>query len=392
MALFTIVADATNVVKKGASMTNKVTQRVSWVLSAALLATVMVVGPFASQAQAGDRVDMSPIPPDPREERVHLRAVGEGFKLRRSQHYSILYDTSEEDVKVFQRGIERTYRWCMRYCLSLDIPVHKPEKKLITHFFNIFNDYARYSIVTGGGGVTPGTLGYFSPQSNYTYFYNYRNRPDYKAFRDNAEREIKRLQEQFKGAKTAEEKQAIRERIKQLKKTMTTDSTDGGEVTEATLQHEVAHQVLFNIGFHNERAALKLANPRWFAEGLASLFEPVGDGKASGFGALNEERHEQYRHLVRVGGLIPLKTFVADIRWFFQPDTGGRAYPQAWALVHYLTRTKREEMRAYVTEINERTVEYEMTPEKELALFEKHFGEVDDTFEERWKEYMETIH
>ncbi len=362
-------------------------------LSAALV-TAFVVGGMAQTTFADSGVDMSPIPADPKEERVQLRSVtrwgGEGFKLKRSQHYSIIYDTSEEDVAVFQRGIERTYRWCMRYCKGLGIPTHKPAKKLVTHFFDDVNDYILYGYICGSPGLTWQTLGFYTDRTNYTYFYNFRNMPAYKAFRERAERQIKLLAERLKGSISAEERAAIREQIKQLRITTNFTVTDGGATTEETLQHEVAHQVLFNIGFHNQRAGLqKGANPRWLAEGIAQLFEPVGNGKESGFGVVNRKSRDIFLILARREQLFPMKVFVSGWGPFGNP---GIAYPQAWALVHYLTRMKRDELVGYLNDLNARPPEFESTPEQEIALFEKHFGQLNEAWEEDWKDWIEDVH
>ncbi len=360
----------------------------------AALVTAFVVGGMAQSAFAGGKVDMSPIPADPKDERVQLRSVtrwcGEGFRIKRSQHYSIIYDTSEEDVAVFQRGIERTYRWCMRYCNGLGIPTHKPANKLITHFFDDFNDYRTNGYICGSPGLTPNTLGFYTDRTNYTYFYNFRNTPTYKAFRDRAERQIKQLAERLKGNIPAQERAAIREQIKRLRATANFTLVEGGATTEETLQHEVAHQVLFNIGFHNQRAGLqKGANPRWLAEGIAQLFEPVGDGNESGFGSVNKKSRDIFLILARREQLFPIKVFVADWNPFGAP---GVAYPQSWALVHYLTRMKRDELVGYVTDLNARPPEFESTPEQEIALFEKHFGKVNEEWEADWKDWIEDVH
>ena len=80
------------------------------------------------------RVDMSAVPPDVRDEHVNLRSVNdkieEGFKIRRSLHYSIIYNTSEEDVAAFEYAIEKTYRACAKWCISMGIDIHPPKQKM----------------------------------------------------------------------------------------------------------------------------------------------------------------------------------------------------------------------------------------------------------------------
>lgn len=343
-----------------------------------------------------ERNPLSEVPPDIRDEFVNLRFVNEyvaeGFKVRRSKHYSIIYNTSEEDVAVFEYAIEKTYRSCSTWCTRKGFEVDHPKVKLVTHFFNDFEEYRRHRIRAGMGDVTPNTLGYYHPITNYTYFYNYRNTPAYKAAKANIERQIAQLADMLKrGDVPSEQKKAIRAQIKQLRSVTNYIATDGGEVTETTLQHEVAHQVLFNIGFHNSKAALQGANPRWFAEGMAELFQPISTGSGSNFGLVNKETAKHFHAVVKANALYPVDGFVSDIRYFFTGNVGGIAYPQAWALCHYLTRTKPEEFKAYVQDILKRDGDYEASTEKDLEIFEKHFGKVNDAWTKRFLSYMDRV-
>ncbi len=374
--------------------------------SFAWLSMVLITAPFlgpAPRVTADDdarsgplRVDMSDVPADPRNEHVNLRAVqlavGEGFKLRRSQHYSIIYNTSEEDVAVFEYAIEKTYRACAKWCMGMGIDIQPPREKLLTHFFNDFEEYAKYARANRGGDISPNTLGYFHPVTDYTYFYNVRNTPSFKNAKLNIERQISELGDMLKrGDVPSEQKRAIRAQILKLRAAQNGMNTFGGDLTEEVLQHEVAHQVLFAIGFHNNQAALQFANPRWFAEGLAQLFEPIDDGSGSGFGRVNKEKAAAFHQLVAQNRLYPIDGFVSDIRYFFSGDVGGVAYPQAWAIAHYLTRTRRKELKAYVNEILSRDGDFVASPEKDLEVFEKHFGKVDKAWEKRFLSYMKKI-
>lgn len=349
-----------------------------------------------AKPQKSKKVDMSDVPPDPKNELINQRYVdahiGEGFKLRRSLHYSIIYNTSDEDVAVFEYAIEKTYRACAKWCISLDLDIHPPTEKLLTHFFNDYKEYERYSQAVGGPVSSPNILGYYSPTTNYSYFYNIRNTPGFKNAKLNIDRQISELAESLKrGDVPSAQKKAIRQQIRRLRATQNRVNTYGGDLTEETLQHEVAHQVLFNIGFHNEKAALQGANPRWFAEGVAQLFEPIYTGGGSGFGKVNKAKAAEFHQLLKNDALYPVDGFVSDIRFFFTGNVGGIAYPQAWALAHYLTRAKREELKNYINEVNSRGAEYEMNPEKDLATFEKHFGKVDKAWVKRWKDYMDRV-
>lgn len=360
-----------------------------------VISVIVLAGP-ARPALARPHVDMSAVAPDPKNELVNLRYVnekiGEGFKIKRSLHYSIIYNTSEEDVAVFEYAIEKTYRACMKWCISMGIDVHPPTEKLITHFFNDFSEYQKYSVIMGSPVSGPGTAGFYHPMTDYSYFYNFRNTPGFKNAKTNIDQQISQLADMLRrGDIPSEQKKAIRQQIRKLRAVQNSINTFGGDTTEEVLQHEVSHQVLFNIGFHNRRAALNFANPRWFAEGMAQLFEPIDTGGGSGFGKVNKDKAAMFHQLVKTNRLYPVDKFVSDIKYFFGGDVAGIAYPESWALAHYLTRTKRTELQAYIKEINARTGDYEMNPEKDLEIFEKYFGKVDKAWMKRFTDYMDRV-
>ncbi|MBK8267563.1 MAG: DUF1570 domain-containing protein [Planctomycetes bacterium] len=286
--------------------------------------------------------EMKDVAPDEKAEKKVQKSLGENFKIKRTLHYSIFYDTSEEDVGVFGHAIERTYRSCGKYCKALGAPIEPPNKKMITHFFNEFEDYAKYSQgIRGGFKPSPEVLGFYTPETNYTYFYNFRNTPTFKSAREQAEKKLV-------DAGKARDAQGLREARWVINRT----NSFGGGVTEETLQHEVAHQVLFNVGFHNMKSFG--ANPRWFAEGMAQLFEPVTTAKGGNMGIVNKEKASAFQNLLSSNRLYPVKEFIKDIRPFVSGDVGGLSYPQAWGLMHYINRVKRKELREYVAIINKR--------------------------------------
>lgn len=333
---------------------------------------------------------MDDVPPDTKLEKKIQKELGESFKLKRTLHFSIFYDTSDEDVAVFGHAVERTYRSCMKYCLNLGIDVHQPEKKMASFFFNEFEGYKKYlDSMEGAGETTPNKLGVFMPTTNHTYFYNYRNTPEFKSMREQAEQKLRDAGQQMRNAKDPSQRQQIENEVKRARFLINATKSFGGGQTEETLQHEVAHQVLWNNGFHNPKEFI--ANPRWFAEGMAQLFEPVTDAKSGNMGVVNKSRCDVYHQIVEANRLFPLKDFIKSPRPFMRSDAGTFAYTQGWALAHYLTRVKRKELKKYVDLLNKRKKGYKSTPEEEIEAFEKCFGKLDRRWEQNWKNWMKNV-
>jgi hypothetical protein len=339
---------------------------------------------------APKKVDMSAVPPDKKAEKKALQAAGETFKLKRTGHYSVIYDTSAEDVNAFGAAIEKTYRSCMNYTMKLGFKANRPKKKLLIYYFEQHKDYSAFAQKLGMGPLGQDMPGVYFPPINQSLFYNFRNQDTYKQAREQAEAKIAQLREQLRGGGlSTTERKRIQAEIKNLRRTATHSDTAGGDTSETIVQHEVSHQVLWNIGFHNPR--LFQANPRWFAEGTAMMFETISKGKSSNIGAVNKDRLRNYRQLEASGNLIlPLRKFIQTPA-YFGPQTISIAYPQSWAIVHYLNRAKRKQVKKYIAIINKRPKDYRPSPDREIADFEKAFGKLDDKWERKWMNWMKKV-
>ena len=338
----------------------------------------------------GGKVDMSDVPADEKAEKKALEALGdlaEHFKIKRTMHFSVLYDTTDEDVGAFGAAVEKTYRSCAKFSDKLGIRVKPLKRKLLIHYFNDLGDYSAHSEKCGYGKKPETVPGFYAPNVNRSYFYNFRNSATFKKLRQDAEARIKQLGEQVRrGGLSAEERKRLSAEIKQARAVLTRMNGLGGDMSEQTIQHEVAHQVLWNIGFHNAKQFQ--ANPRWLAEGMAQLFEPVSTGKAANIGLVNQTRLRAFQRLVQAGKLVPLREFVATSGYFNYPEV---AYPESWALVHYITRVKGDELKAFVRLVNKRPKDYQPTPEDEVATFERAFGKIDDQWVANWLKWMEKV-
>ncbi|HKQ49487.1 MAG TPA: DUF1570 domain-containing protein [Phycisphaerae bacterium] len=385
---------------------------ISFILLGAFFLTLALAGPAAAQdgepsksrkssksgsskstkdASPGrDKVEMSDIPADTAAEKKALKELGnEAFKLKRTMHYSVVYNTSDEDVRTFGLAIEQTYRSCIKYTQKLGFDAHAPKKKLIIYYFEEHGDYNGHSKKVGVGEMPQSTPGVYVPELNISMFYNFRNQDSFKKARQDAEAKIDQLKGRLKqGNLTPQERRQINQEIKNARSHANWSTTIGGDVSESIVQHEVAHQVLWNIGFHNPKVFI--ANPRWFAEGTAMMFEPISTGTSANFGALNSDRLKEYQALEQAKGLVPVKEFISHAGWF-GPATIGQAYAQSWALVHYLNRAKRNQVKAYVEIINKRPKTYKSTPEQEIKDFETAFGKLDRKWEDAWKSWMKRV-
>ncbi|HUN81448.1 MAG TPA: DUF1570 domain-containing protein [Phycisphaerae bacterium] len=365
-----------------------------------LLLVVTAISAACARAQATDdkapaktpakrEVDMSDIPPDSAAEQKEMAELGPNFKLFRTQHFSVLHNVNDAQVKAFAAAIEKTYRSNVNYTMTLDIVPKKPPKKLIIYYFSQHEDYDNYSRKVGQGPRPQSQPGVFFPNLNRSMFYDFRNQDSLKKVREDADKKVEDLKKQLSGKVTPEKRREINKQISDAKAQSNRSGVVGGGFTESIVQHEVTHHVLWNVGLHNPKSFF--ANPRWFAEGIAMMFETVGTGKSSNIGAVNRQRLDEYRALEASGHLFDVKQFISSPAPFASPETIGQAYAQAWALAHYLNRTKRSAIKGFVERINKRPASYESKPEEEIKEFEKAFGKIDDEWVKKWKTWMKNV-
>jgi hypothetical protein len=334
------------------------------------------------------KANMKAIPPDEAAEQAALADLGDAFSLHRTRHYSVLYDTSKQDVETFSTAIEQTYRSCVNYALKLDQPAKLPKAKLVIYYFQEHQDYSDYSEKIHVGPQTETTPGVYVPALNLSMFYNFQNLSSFKDAKKEAEDRITEIRDKIRSGVDPAERRRLQNEIKNLRSQSNWNTTQGGDISESTVQHEVSHQVLWNIGLHNARQFE--ANPRWFVEGTAMMFETISTGRSANFGALNRSRLLDFRTFQQSKRLIPLRAFISSAE-HFGPGSISIAYPEAWAIVHYLNRTKRKRIKTYIKTLNERPEGYESDPDQEIKDFEAAFGKLDEKWEKRWLGWMNRI-
>jgi hypothetical protein len=145
----------------------------------------------------------------------------------------------------------------------------------------------------------------------------------------------------------------------------------------ATIVHEATHQIAFNCGLQARYADI----PLWLCEGMAVYFEAPDLASTRGWrgiGRVNYPRLTTFRENLsgwRAGALARL---VADDRRFRDPRLAVDAYADAWALNYYLIKYKPREYTSYLKLLAAKRPLVQDDPQKRLAEFREHFGELDD--------------
>ncbi len=331
--------------------------------------------PKAAKAQPRE------LPVNEKSDKKLKRAVGTGAKLKHTAHYSIGHDTDDATLSGFVTRVEATYTAVGKFAEKMGVRTDVPEEKLQIIFYDKF---AGYEKMLGKEGIkaSEDVPGMFFPERNRSFFFNFSDAETL--------RELKQALDEIRQAgKIAKRLGGARPDFTRIKAYENRIAEYEDKVNRSIVQHEVAHQVMFNLGVHNR---VFEANPRWLVEGLAMMFETPPSGEGAGIGAVNQGRLARWRDLEKAKELPPIRDLIMNGNLLLPTaEKGEQAYAQAWGMVHYLHRTKRPQLAKYIELVNQRKEEREYKGEEEIKLFEKVFGKLDAEFIDKWTTYMKKI-
>ncbi|MEE8169224.1 MAG: DUF1570 domain-containing protein [Phycisphaerae bacterium] len=309
-----------------------------------------------------------------------LLAIGDsGFKLHHTPHYVVAFNTDDAALRNLVHRIEVTYNSVVRFADRIGVDVKEPDAKLEILFFDSLDGYRAYGRGVGfaAGEQAPG---FYLHDTNRSAFFNYANASVVVEARERAADENLRRQVAARsGARFDDRTLRAFEANIQLHQE---------RVNRLIVQHEVAHQVLFNIGLH----APGVRNPRWFVEGLAMMFETPPSRSGAGLGGINQYRLGDWLTLEQDDQLKSWTTLVGDANLLAptNPDAVS-GYAQAWALVHYLQRTKRKQLSVYIDRIRKRSEDRLYDRDEEIAAFVAAFGHFDARFQRKFHKYIKRL-
>jgi hypothetical protein len=255
--------------------------------------------------------------------------------------------------------LEKTHHQFHRYTKRLGLKPKPLRHKLVCVLFADRDDYRRFA--AAHDDVTADWIsGYYSPQHDRIVFYNLETEDG--GFAD-AGLDVP------KDHWAWPEVQAARQRF----------ADERAKAATATTIHEAVHQ----LAFHTSIQTAHIQNPIWISEGLATSFET--DKPKGSFGPDHDYsvRREQFQELVENDTLIPLRQLVTHSEMPDNRDeTITAVYHQSYALVAWLSRFRREELRDYLVALRGENPG-RPTKARHLELFEEHFGDV-NLLEEKW--------
>ncbi|MEI8197954.1 MAG: DUF1570 domain-containing protein, partial [Phycisphaerae bacterium] len=240
-----------------------------------------------------------------------LKNVGHAFKIRRTRHFLIAYDTTEVFSSTRGGYLESAYD---AFMYSFNMKKLRPEflkQRLVVLLFKEASDFQRYASKSDTT-IPSWAIGYYSQRTNRSAFYDDKTGPqaeDFQAQLDEAKAKLRTLAEQANQAQSAgkshtanaimAQRQKLSAQILILENKLNTAINQSNTVKTV---HEACHQLAFNTGIQKRQVDY----PLWLSEGLACSFEQVSRQALRGPQVLNPPRIEILREAQAGNTLWPL--------------------------------------------------------------------------------------
>jgi hypothetical protein len=319
-----------------------------------------------------------------------LARVGSGFRTWKTDHFIIAYDTPVEAIRALVGRLEGIYDAVLRFRDGNRINGEIPPRPLPVIFYAAHDDFVKY--LSSERVRAASVAGVYLQEPNLSAFCHTLDTPPLRPL----VQQIDRLEQRFNRTVQSDQRDTRTRRdntLFQLNALRTQRDALVRRFDRVVIQHEAAHQVLFNLGIHARGAT----NPDWLVEGLACQFETAQPARG---GTLTEVNHlrladfratlalppnarslamESWEEALSAGRLVSIRTLVSDPEVIRDSgDAISLRYAQSWALVHFLHREKRTAFADYLRVLAGREARRAVSADEELTVFERHFGHADE--------------
>jgi len=294
-------------------------------------------------------------------EKSLLEELPKGFKILKTDHYLIAYQTEHAYAKWVRQLYEgRLYKafdgfWEQKKKLTLQ----DPKFPLVVIIFKSKAEYQRY--VDRDLGPGQDIVAYFHMQTNRVVMY------DLTA-----------------GDRRPGENISSTRRIEEI------FQNPAAVYMVATIIHEGTHQLMFNRGVQTRFAD----TPLWMNEGLAIYFEAPNLRNRRGWtkpGLVFGQRLYRFRNTLQTRPKDSIQRLLTDDARLTNPATAADGYAEAWAFNHFLLNRRSKDYIDYLKEHSEKPPLVEADAQQRLEEFKKHFGDNFEKLERDFLQYVRTL-
>jgi len=335
----------------------------------------------ARHAHALARFPSFDLPDDPGAADL-ARSLGPGFRPLRTRSFLILSDADADWTRTRAALLERARDQYFREMDRLGVPVYPNPTRLTCVIFADRADYLAFARDRHGFDAS-WAAGYYADSSNLIAMYDDRASPAVARLYRQLDEHERRLEDLTRRADDARDQgqsqradlyaNAARDLRRRIARERERVERDVHRFSDAKAIHEAIHLLAFNTGLQRRHRP----TPLWISEGLATGFETHTPQAAFGLAFDHNPRRRDLADALASDALPPLATLVAlDGANTLHADDARPVYAAAYALVAELYRTNRAELGAYLRALAD-LPQRPMTPHDHRALFERHFGPID---------------
>lgn len=288
-----------------------------------------------------------------------LQELPAGFKVLRTDHYVLMYNTTKAYCQWTGNLLERLYKAHFAFWKKRGVELQEPRFPLVAIIFDTKESYKQYAGKELGEGAES-IIGYYHLQSNRITMFDLTG---------------------IEGILPSDAKVAKNILIGEILR------QPGAERTVATIVHEAFHQLAYNSGLQ-----VRLAdNPFWVSEGLAVYFESPDHSSSTGWstiGKVNQYNLREFSNYLRQRPADSLVTLLSDDSRFRNPATATATYAEAWALNYYLFRRRSKEYAKYLTFLATKKPLGQSDPKQRIEEFKQFFGDDLQKFDQQFINYM----
>lgn len=258
------------------------------------------------------------------------------YEVSQSGHYLVVHPPG----KFRECGLpfEEQYLRSQQYFQSRGVATTNPDFPMVAVVLNTREEFDRFLEKYQPENHNPQVVGYYSPRSNRTITYDQ-------------------------------------------------SSPGGGKQTFETLIHEATHQIAFNTGIHSRFSPM----PRWYTEGLATMFEAPGIHNGAAYPGLQQRINGEWlsylRQQTRAGETTGLLAELIGSDELFR-TAPQKAYGYAWGLTFFLAELHPEKYAEYVKRVGGRSQFREYNSQERLEDFVRVFGSDLTELEARMTRYL----
>lgn len=303
------------------------------------------------------------------------------FVEHETRRFLVLSDADSNWTQLQAERLERAHHQFMRFAGQTGLHPLPLRHKLVCVLFQHQNEYIAFAAEHDEVNAR-WISGYYAPRHDRVVFYNVESGSDVHHARhqlSEMEQNIASLRQQAAEARRAgdrhtakkiDEHIGARERhLRQQQQRLDGHTTNA---IIATTIHEAVHQ----LAFHTLIQHPHVHYPLWISEGLATAFETDRPSHAFGPGHHHAARRETFTEMLRENRLLSLRDLAGiTSRDALNGQAVSTVYHQSYALVTWLHRFRRDELREYLR-LMRSAPPRPLSHNEHIKRFEQAFGDI----------------